>query len=161
MMTRPLTTVDINNALLSDPIISKSFLGTFASNRLPPVYKMYQGNHSWPLALVVNYDAQSNPGSHWVAIWAESLGNVEYFDSFGIPPLHAGIKHWIRTIDPQFSFSDTRLQSFSASTCGYYCIHYLLSKARGCSLADIICLFTPAVPSLNDEIIVNMIHNLK
>ena len=159
MPPRPLTTRDINHQLLADPIVGKSFLGTFASNRLPPVYKLHQAGHSWPVCLVINYDSHSNPGSHWVAVWAESLGSLEYFDSFGIPPLHTGIKDWIQTIDPGFTWSDTRLQSFSANTCGYYCIHYLKSKARGCQLHDVISLFT-STTSLNDEIIYEFIQNM-
>lgn len=56
----------------------KGFLGCFPSDELPN-----PALHEW--SIIMNYDPDYKPGSHWVAIKA-TKHELYYFDSFGFPP---------------------------------------------------------------------------
>ena len=59
----------------------KSFIGVYPRDALPNVGKR-------PVALIANTDSRYEPGEHWIAIILLKDGVGEYFDSYGLPPLH-------------------------------------------------------------------------
>lgn len=122
------------------------FVGTFSRDNLPEIQKK-------PAALVVNTDDSSRPGEHWVAIFIPVKGPTEYFDSYGLPPLHPEMFDFLARNSPGgWIFSDVTLQSVDSSTCGHYCIFYLLSRCHEIPQKILFQLFTTK-PRLNDLLV--------
>lgn len=95
-----------------------------------------------PAALIVNTDTSAYSGSHWIALYFNGLGQFEYFDSFGLPPLHADIIHFIQRNSDRSPVYNTRmLQDINNTTCGLYALYFLLMKCRGSSMSRILQRF--------------------
>ena len=54
--------------------------GVFARDEIPDLKHLQR-----PFALVFNTDPHDKPVQHWLAIYGQSDGTLEYFDSFGMP----------------------------------------------------------------------------
>ena len=117
-----MNTHQISNILSSDCELSTSFVGVFASDRLPKHCEQ-------PAALICNLDPHNQPGSHWVAIYIENdIG--EYFDSYGLPPLNKNIVSFLQNNCQEWKFRNEELQAINSDVCGHYCIWYLLQKIQ-------------------------------
>ena len=114
------------------------FIGVFPSDRLPKKIKKY------PIALIVNVDDHTQPGSHWLAVFIDRYHCGEFFDSYARHPsmynekfvkfLNKHCKEWV--------FNEKPLQSYWSTVCGQYCLFYLLNKVKGMSLRSILAHFT-------------------
>jgi len=124
----------------------KCFIGTYSRDTLPNSIKENQ-------ALIVNTDPSDRPGEHWVAILMHSNGKGEYFDSYGLPPLHP---EFIKFLDNNcyngWTFNNTTLQCLSCITCGHFCVAYIKFRCLGHSYNDFISLFAKDLV-FNDELI--------
>ena len=60
----------------------KKFIGVFAKDTLPNKLPPHR-----PLLLICNTDPKTRPGRHWVAMYFDTNGKSEYFDSFGQYPI--------------------------------------------------------------------------
>ncbi|GFX86217.1 uncharacterized protein TNCV_2560991 [Trichonephila clavipes] len=67
--------------LSHDPVTAPFFRGVYASDTIPILKKKS--------TIVVNLDASSQPGSHWLAFYHEN-NCIEFFDSYGYPPEYYG-----------------------------------------------------------------------
>ena len=56
----------------------RHFDGVFSIDNLPDD----------PRLLVCNTDPSDKPGRHWIAIYVDDDGRVDFFDSFGRRPIH-------------------------------------------------------------------------
>jgi hypothetical protein len=112
---------------------------------------------------VINTDTSDLPGSHWVALFYTSLSQFEYFDSFGLPPLHREIASFIRNnSDRPLVYNGRALQDINNSTCGLYAIHFLTIKARGGSMQRVLASFPASHRQrVNDSIVTRLIAPLK
>ena len=111
-----------------------AFLGVFASDCLPdPETTATRA----PAALVVNYDPNDLPGSHWCSVII-TRGVVCWFDSYGLPPdapdLLIGhethFRGWLTAVCrllglAHFSSNQSDLQSLGESTCGHWALFFL------------------------------------
>ena len=107
------------------------FHGVFSCDELPAI----------PSLMVCNTDPKSKPGTHWIAIGADTYGRGEYFDSFGRPPMET----FRRYLDKHFrswTFNRRQLQSILSSFCGHYCCLYCTLSCRGVNLKVIVAEFT-------------------
>ena len=126
-------TRDINKLLQGQT----GFLGTFPRDQLPTVIKRR------PSGLIVNTDTASEPGEHWVAIYLANDSCGEYFDSFGLPPLHKEIIAFLNDHnDNGWVYNTITLQDVSSDTCGIYTAFYLQSRLSGYSNEQFLSLFT-------------------
>ena len=92
--------------------------------------------------MIVNTDACYKPGTHWVAIYLDKGGIGEYFDSFGLPPLHNEIIWSLRENCPLgYSHNPLTLQGVTSDTCGKYCIAYPKLRLKGYRKEIILNLF--------------------
>jgi hypothetical protein len=111
-----------------------NFLGVFPSDKIPP---LTLGRRKMK-CLIVNVDVAEDEGSHWVAIcFHQALGRrtIEYFDSYGLPPLFPIPKKgedWLLT------YNGIRLQKPQTKVCGQHCIYFLDSRIKGLSFRTII-----------------------
>jgi len=124
-----------------------NFGGVFARDTLPL-------SVNTPIGLIINTDKQDQPGSHWVAIYIDSNGIGEYFDSYGVPPLYEEINVFLFNNCPNGIFCNyVTLQCISCITCGEYCVAYIICRlCDNISYADFISLFT-SNPEENDKLI--------
>jgi len=126
-----MNTIEINNYLKG----FKEFGGTYPRDSLP--YKVDK-----PSCFVINTDKADGPGEHWVAIYLYNNGSGEYFDSFGLPPLHTEIIQFLHKNCPKGWYHNSiTFQSFYSGTCGTYCVLYLSTKCRGMTFELFINMF--------------------
>lgn len=111
------------------------FIGTFPRNLLPRT-KMR------PCAMIVNTDAANEPGEHWVSILLLPGGTGEYFDPFGLPPLHYTIQNYLGKYCPnKLQYNPRSLQFVTSTQCGKYSIVFLILRSRGFSFSEVLKKF--------------------
>lgn len=130
-----MNTSEISRALSGNSKTKQIFLGVFPSDRLPIKPQL-------PCALVCNTDPSNAPGQHWIAMYIDTFGNGEFFDSYGQPP---GIKSFQEFLENNsklgYCCNSEQLQGELTSVCGQYCIFYLVYRLSGFRLDDIRCRF--------------------
>lgn len=136
-----------------------NFGGVFSSNEVPQ-FKRGCG-------YVINTDCYCWKGTHWIAVYYPSSGCVEFFDSYGLSPANYEIVKPGRAcgkkgscvewefLKRKWKFSEKRLQGFLSSTCGHYCIMFLLFRHRGHSMGEFLDQFGDDL-DVNDEKVVDM-----
>jgi hypothetical protein len=115
----------------------KSFLGVFPSDLLP---------HSItrPGTVIVNTDAHTPTGSHWLAIRLEPRSSSAfYFDSFGLSPNVPDMQIFLRRNCTVINYNTVQLQGPMSTACGKYCCLLALNTDRGYTGQQFVGLFTP------------------
>lgn len=123
MYKNQLTTI-----LQMDAATKRLFRGVYAMDRLPQHVQS-------PGAYVINMDDHNEPGSHWVAVFADKHGNVEYMDSYGLAPFD---QRCVQFLGLNYSYNTIPLQQQLSNACGFYCVYYLIQRARGISSDSIL-----------------------
>ena len=82
---------EISDVLTRDLKTKQVFRGVFASNALPTFLSQGQTH-----ALVINFDTNDKPGSHWIGVFVRSSGSCVYFDPLGLPPMIPTIQRFIK-----------------------------------------------------------------
>lgn len=96
------------------------FKGVFPKNKIPKKY-IIGGVY------IINTDCICYPGQHWIALYANPHGFLEFFDSFAMD-----IKQYaFLNSDYSYLYSTQPLQSVGTATCGIYCILFAISKIKG------------------------------
>ena len=134
--------IQLKRILETDSMTMHSFQGVYASDQL----KQIQTPVYFPASYVINEDPSTKGGSHWIALY---IGHqtVEYFDSYGQPPIPSIKKCIGRLSQQQVSHNEKQLQSFQTQTCGPFCIFYLIKKQEGSSLEKMIRTYFTTNPS--------------
>jgi hypothetical protein len=96
--------------------LGSKFIGVFARDKLP----LTRQNGAY----VINFDKDSQPGSHWVAVYVNGM-NIEYFDSFGRKPYHYDIKQFLGS---NYSYNSVSLQPVLSKCCGFFCVYFLVKR---------------------------------
>jgi hypothetical protein len=100
--------------------------------------------------MVVNTDPSDKPGAHWVAIYINADGVVDYFDSYGQAPQVPAIAEWIeRQSPPDVNVNSQTLQSLVSAACGQHCIHFLIVRCKGHPMHSIVAMLSDS-PFIND-----------
>ena len=84
---------------------------------------------------VINLDKHDEPGSHWVAVCDDGQ-RVESFDSYGVPPTFKDF------LGPGAVYSTANLQPLMSNGCGFYCVYFLIKRAAGLPMSDILHLLS-------------------
>lgn len=113
------------------------------------------------MGLIVN--TEPNPdrtqGEHWVALYGdEQRPDLEYFDSYGQPPFRSSFHQFFNRQERPWTYNKRCLQSFLSSTCGYYCLYYLIFRSRGESMSDIGLHFGDNTQE-NDAMVMDYLHS--
>lgn len=119
-----MNTQEIVSCLRQFNFSSKFFRGVFSIDKLPKM-KIKR-----PFSIVINTDHSDGPGLHWVAIWTPLIGKIEYFDSFGYPPMNPEIILFINLNGKSFIYNNMQVQSNLTSSCGKFCILFILFRSR-------------------------------
>ena len=100
--------------------LGSSFGGVYPRDLLPPTL---DGK-----AIVINTDPHDQPGAHWVCVYLNSPV-VEYFDSYGLPPMHRDIQDFIARHGKPMHNPHV-YQDLETDVCGQYCVYYLHQRHR-------------------------------
>ena len=119
-----MNTRQIEAILKHDSQTKNVFRGVFAMDQLP---KMVKGMY------VINTDNHNEPGEHWVAVYCHDY--VEYFDSYGLLPQDVRLFEFL---GKDFVYNNVALQLPMSNACGFYCIYYLIHRARRISQFNIV-----------------------
>jgi len=133
-------TITINKSLSNTP----GFIGTFPRDKLPKLTSV-------PCSFIANTDNSDAPGQHWVAIFIDEEGFGEYFDSYGLPPMHQEFIDFLNNLKGWF-YSSKQLQCLTCVTCGHYCVAYIKMRSSGIIYNEFIRQFTNN-PIANDKLI--------
>ncbi len=88
----------------------------------------------------------------------DKSGVGEYFDSYGLPPIHEDINHYLNEMCPLgWGYNSIILRCLPCLTCDQYCVLYLKLRALGYSYCDVIALFSKDL-SKNEELIKKLVH---
>ena len=133
------------------------FIGVFARDNLPKRKLSKNKSH----ALIVNLDTKSQPGSHWIGIYApRKCRYIEYWDSTGRPPRHESILNFLNYQREFFYFNNIPLQSIYTTTCGQYCLFFLCSRAHGLTRKEILNFFEIDNPLFNDRFVNRVVQDI-
>lgn len=140
-----LKTSQINYLLTNHP----NYLGTFASNCLPPITQI-------PCSMIVNTAPDTHIGDHWTAIMM-TTGGIMYFDSFGLPIIELDIYDYVKNYCAELVYNKTCIQHINSNYCGIFCIAFI--KHVNC-LDDFIMFvkrFSSTDLKLNDRIVMELL----
>ena len=113
----------------------KCFKGVYPLNFLPNNLKL-------PINLIANTHPSSKPGEHWISISINSEGKGQYFDSFGLPPLHQEFFDFLESYCKKgWDYNKVSLQHPSSNTCGHYCVLFIIFKCLGLTYENFISKF--------------------
>ena len=87
-------------------------------------------------AFVVNYDESNKPGSHWVGVFRDEQGHVDFFDSTGLPPLDDRLRCFL--LGPNYSYNPNQYQQILGNACGFYVVYFILQRSRHRKADDIL-----------------------
>lgn len=137
-----MNTEQINEALK----FNQRFDGVFPADMIPE--RLPIGH-----AVIVNTDVASEPGQHWVALFATADREGEYFDSFGRPPFVRAVTTWCDThFFRGYIHSSVVLQHPLSTSCGKFCIEFVKHRTRGVSFEDFILDFSSRLHE-NEELV--------
>lgn len=83
--------------------------------------------------------------------------NIEYFDSFALPPPEEIIQ-FMKTSDKPLEHNSGQIQKMDSIMCGYFCIYYILVRSRGRKPIDVLLDFR-LKPSLFNELFIQIFAN--
>jgi hypothetical protein len=127
--------------------------GVFACDQLDSV-------QSRQFAIVVNSDDSEHRGTHWLAIVKENGCNIEFFDSFSMPISFYSpyIKKFLSKFSKTIQCSKPQLQSAFSTTCGHFCLYYIINRCSGRSLESIMRDFSFKDLKSNDDAVQTFIQ---
>jgi hypothetical protein len=87
---------------------------------------------------IINTDKSNLPGQHWQAIFLpDHFQTSEFFDSFALQPKQF-VYDFLKRNSPNIIFNKHSLQGYDATTCGYWCLHFLLERFKGHGMSTIV-----------------------
>lgn len=114
-------TYQLKKVLKAD--LGSSFAGVYALDIIPKHLNFKEK------AMVINTDPQDQPGAHWVCLYLDG-DTIEYFDSYGFPPLYKEIQEFIERNSHHMIYNGRRYQDFTSKVCGEYCVYFLHHRHR-------------------------------
>ena len=113
----------------------------------------------YPSGLILNNQKSNEPGEHWIAIYFDKPKKCEFFDSFGNISNYYNLQNYLKKVSKGHkTFNKKKLKS-DYSFCGYYCILFLLFKARCFSLKKFLSYFMDS--HSNDILLKNLIKKFQ
>ena len=85
-------------------------IGVYAADTIPTTFKR-------PAAFIANTDEQHKPGTHWICFYIPKSGRIEYFDSYGFPPIVDGHIDFLKR--QRFKYNKLGIQTLTSNVCGH------------------------------------------
>ena len=153
-----MNTQQIDQLLRKDPLTKLYFIGVYAADQLA---SLKITKEKW--LLVCNCCPSSLPGQHWIAFFGNDKGEIDFFDSFGLPPnAYRGVPQFLHRRKPEIvRYNAKQLQSFESDACGPYCLFFGYLRSRGLTLVEIIKETVVVQNSKKrDELITDVVRNV-
>ena len=147
-----LNNTELDGVMEQNNVTRKLYMGSFPACIFPkPKSRRY--------FFIKNTDQHDEPGTHWTA-WLVDGDNIEFFDSFGRSPTNKHFPKQFRDYVKGKSvlYSTFRVQKYSSSTCGYFCMYYIYFRSLGFKFDYIIKKLSNL--NENDDIVVSFINSL-
>ena len=130
-------TRELDTILRANVDTCETFLGVYALDQLPSPSEVRQRSF-----LVCNCCPSTQSGQHWIAVFYDR-GQVEFFDSFGLPPnaYDARVVTFLAnlaTTTDDVLYNNVQLQSIESDACGHYCVLYGVERSRGGTFRGIV-----------------------
>lgn len=141
-----MNTLQLTQVMEKDPKSRNKFCGVYASDTLPTTIEHF------PCGLIVNTDPQTEKGAHWLAMYFPSKERGEFFDSYGNPPdfYRENFETFLDKQSRSWKYNHRSLQSLNSSTCGQFCLYFIMNRNRGKPLSIIVNSFSKNT-SINDH----------
>ena len=123
---------EIQNKAESNNATKDKFIGVFPADKLPKKKTKPEGYY------IVNLDNSNQGGSHWVCIECRNTGLNSYFDSYGLPPPYPSFRKFMKN---KYRYNSRQLQHPLSTTCGQWCLYYVLRRCQGWKMEKIISPF--------------------
>ena len=122
-------TKQLYDCMVNDYWITKMDFGVYPRDHLPDC--------THPGLYIVNVDASSQPGSHWLLIWVDSNCNGYVFDSLGSNQLYTPV---IENIihGNCFQMVNRQLQCDESNVCGGYALYFARELAKHGQLCNVL-----------------------
>lgn len=148
---------EIKLILSKFPLSKNHFAGVFASDTLPDPKQL---DLKCDTCFVINLDPSFKPGSHWVCVILKpSCAKNYYFDSYGIKPFIKSICSFLAGKD--FIYNNKRLQHPLSTTCGEWCIFFIMCHLSNHSLKCIVDFFENSPDLLlNDYAVTKFVNRI-
>lgn len=125
---------EISKLMRRFPSTKNRFIGVFSADKIPENFSP----HRLPCCFIANTDPSWLPGSHWVCVFLDKNGNIEYFDSYGRMPMSPKMKTFCRK---NYQYNPRMIQSLFSVSCGQFCIFYLVHRCKGISRKNVLNMF--------------------
>lgn len=141
--------IEISKALRSDQRVREKFVGVFSCDQMP--------EKEFPGFYVANTKPSTHGGEHWIAFYTPEEGVTETFDSFGQHPKEYS-KYFQEWIGNDFLImSNAVRQDNNTTTCGQYCMFFILLRAHGFKYNDVVSALTKN-PLVNDHFVCKFVN---
>ena len=140
-----MNTLQLIQVIEQDPKSKNKFCGVYPSDILPVI-------QHYPCGIICNTDPHTEKGSHWVAMYFPYKGAAEFFDSYGNHPsvYNETFVKILNNNSSRWSYNRRCLQSLTSSTCGQFCLYYIMNRNRSKSMSKIVDSFSKDT-SVNDH----------
>lgn len=95
------------------------FLGVYSSNNAVKLRKKGE-------SLIINFDKEGEPGSHFVCLYMKNRDTCLYFDSLNLPIIPTEIYSYLSCRSFNVKNCSKDIQSFNSSYCGFYCMLFII-----------------------------------
>jgi hypothetical protein len=104
------------------PELQKHFIGVFSIDTLPKTLKQRT-------FCICNTDTKNGIGKHWLCFVKTDKSSVECFDSLGISSEKKKLLSNFCHFNAKYvTFNETQFQRNDSSTCGLFCVYFLLER---------------------------------
>ena len=131
-----MNTVQIEK-ICSKAIGENLFRGVFSCDKLP-VDCLPK-----PSCIVVNTQSSSEAGEHWIGMYINSDGSMDFFDSYGnMPEKYPQFKTFLKVNGgTNVRWNDKVIQGIGSLSCGQYVIFFNLHRSKDISMHRITNFF--------------------
>lgn len=121
------------------------FEGVFGKDEVPNIVVS-----NYPSCYIFNEGSfAKGTGTHWVAIYIDDNGVLDYYDSYGKLPLVKEIKDFVKGY--KLNYNSKRIQSYQSYVCGQHCIFFLVRRHKGNSIDYIVQNYFTNSVTFNDS----------
>jgi hypothetical protein len=128
MSNEMLSTIELDRILKHAKVTRVKYLGAYPSCITP---KTKRRNYSF----ISNTDEHHEIGEHWCA-WVVDGEKIYFFDSFGRDPWDTSLPTHFKDIVRGYNhveYTNVRVQDWTSTTCGHFCIHFIYTLSLGLS----------------------------
>jgi len=141
----------MNSIQISSILKRTTVGGVFASDKLPKEISIPK------YVIIVNTDPSTKPGSHWVAIFISNGNAVDYFDSYGRPPVVNSIRTFLRKF-PKIQINSIQVQGSFSSVCGHHSLYFAIQRWNNIPMEEIVRKFSCDLEE-NDAMVTEWIND--